>query len=293
MSAQMSLLDLLPGETPTVSLRCQRWTGRRMAWQLADPDARFDARRYEVLEIPDDTTAKAYVLANHYSGAYVNALRRFGLYRAGVLVGVAVYSLPVTSAVLTCVLPDLAPGVESMELGRLVLDEAEPGNTESWFVARCHEILAADGVRGIVSCADPVPRELPDGTVVAPGHVGWIYQALNGAYTGRTAVRTLWMLPDGTIVSEKAKQKIRSQERGHDYAERQLVRWGAEPMRAGESPKEWLKRARYQARVTLLRHRGCHRYVFALGTRAERRGLRIARAGLAYPKSTDRGLVTA
>ncbi len=289
MLAVDSLKDVRPGEMPTVSRRCQRWNGRRLAWHLADPAERFDAGRYEVRELADDTTPKAYIVRHHYSGSFPNALRRFGLYHrlSGRLVGVAVFSLPVTGSVLTCVLPDLAPGVESMELGRLVLDEAEPGNTESWFVARCHEQLAAVGVRGVLSCADPVRRMLGDGTVTAPGHVGFLYQALNGVYAGRTTARTLWMLPDGTIVSDKAKQKIRDQDQGHDYAERLLIRWGARPMRAGENPKQWLKQAGHDAKVTLFRHHGCHRYVFTLGSRTERRNVHVRTTPLRYPKAAD------
>ncbi len=285
---QYSLLDLLPGETPTLSRRCQRWTGRTMAWQLADPERRFDARRYTVRLVEDDATAKRYVTANHYSGSYVSALWRFGLYRDGQLVGIAVFSNPGGGpAVLTSVLPELTPCVESMELGRFFLAQDEPGNTESWFLARCLDYLTMVGVRAVVSFADPMPRQMHDGTIVAPGHVGWIYQATNALYTGRSVARTLWLLPDGTVLNETAKQKIRDQKQGHRYAEKMLIRWGAQPMRAGQDPKMWLRQAGYDAGVRLFRHYGCHRYVFLLGTRRERRDVLVAPSPAAYPKQRD------
>jgi hypothetical protein len=32
-----------------------------------------------------------------------------------------------------------------------------PANGESWFLARCWEMAARQGVRGVVSFSDPVP----------------------------------------------------------------------------------------------------------------------------------------
>lgn len=266
------------------SSTCQRWTGRRQSWRpVGEP---FHPGRYEVRPIADDTTARNFVIANHYSGSYVSALHRFGLYHAARLVGVAVYSSPTSNAVLTCVLPDLRPHVESVELGRFVLEDAVPGNGESWFLARCHEQLQAAGVAGVVSFADPIPRQLPTGEQVAPGHVGTIYQASNAVYTGRGCPRTLWVLPDATIMNGKALQKIRDQDQGHGYAERLLQRWGASPMLPGEDPKLWLRKAKADAGVRTFRHPGNHRYVFRLGRHA-RRHVRVALPAQTYPKHAD------
>ncbi|MFM9616276.1 hypothetical protein ACKI18_48310, partial [Streptomyces niveiscabiei] len=66
---------------------------------------------------------------------------------------------------------------ESVELGRLVLTDAVPSNGESWFVARCFERLAAEGVVGIISHSDPVPRTTSTGDVTFVGHFGCVYQA--------------------------------------------------------------------------------------------------------------------
>jgi hypothetical protein len=271
---------------------CQRWRGRRQTWQPAGEV--FNPRGYAVLPIADDNTASGYVLANHYSGSYVSALHRFGLYRGDLLVGVAVYSNPVTSKVLTKVFPELLPARESVELGRFVLDQDVPGNAESWTLARCHEYLTAAGVAGVVSFADPTPRRLADGTVITPGHIGVIYQATNAVYTGRGSARSLWVLPNGTVMNGKALQKIRDQDCGHEYAEQMLTRWGARPMYPGEDPRVWLREAKTAAGVTMFQHPGNHRYVFVLGaTRTARRAVKIALPALPYPKHREtRELVT-
>jgi hypothetical protein len=54
---------------------------------------------------------------------------------------------------------------------RFVLLDECPGNSESWFLARCFDALLDDGVRGVVSFADPVPRRTASGQLVMPGHV--------------------------------------------------------------------------------------------------------------------------
>jgi hypothetical protein len=267
---------------------CQRWAAGREVWAPALTGERFDPRRYTVEPIGSDRTAEAFVVANHYSGSYVAAVHRFGLYAAGVLVGVAVYSNPATDLVLTNVFPDLTPFRESTELGRFVLLDAVPGNAESWFLARCHEQLAARGVAGVVSFADPVPRRDRAGMLVTPGHVGTIYQASNALYTGRSCARSLWVLPGGTVVNGQALQKIREQKRGHRYAEEQLTAAGARPMAAGEDPRAWLAEAKAACGVRTFRHPGLHRFAFALGRNARaRRSVRIALDAQPYPKHRE------
>lgn len=263
----MSLI--IPGQGELFELgdgMCQRWTDRRDSYQPSHPDGFFNPRGYEVKSIDDDTTPKAYIVQHHYSGSYVSALHRFGLYRDGALVGVAVYSTPGGGdQVLTCVFPELRPSVESVELGRLVLADDVAGNAETWFLARCHEMLTARGVVGIVSFSDPVPRRLPSGVLVMPGHVGIIYQAMNAIYTGTATRRTVWILPDGTVMNGVALQKIRQRKRGHRYAEQILIDWGMRPMGDGEDPCDWLAEAKAVCRVRTHRHPGNHQYVWVLG----------------------------
>ncbi|MFF8632456.1 Mom family adenine methylcarbamoylation protein [Streptomyces werraensis] len=153
--------------------------------------------------IPDEQPGKAFVLAHHYSRSYPAVKVQFGLYDTvdgeRRLSGVAVFGVPVNTAVLTKPLPELRPFTESVECSRFVLLDECPGNAESWFLARCFDRLLADGVRGVVSFADPVPRRTASGLLVMPGHVGTIYAATNAVYTGRATARTVKLLPDGTV----------------------------------------------------------------------------------------------
>jgi hypothetical protein len=251
----------------------QRWRDRRGVYRPAGEV--IVASHYEVASIPDDRTARAFVEQHHYSASYPAARFRFGLYWGGLLVGVAVFSHPMQAKVLDALPCD--PG-EGVELGRLVLLDRVPANAESWTVARCFELLHRDGIRGVVSFSDPVRRVSLDGRVALPGHCGTVYQSLNAVYSGRGTARTLHLLPDGSVLSERAMSKIRSQERGHVYAEQILVRSGATP-RGAEDPRAWL--ATWLPRLTrTLRHPGNHRYLFGLDRRVRRR----LPPSLPYPK---------
>jgi hypothetical protein len=267
---------------------CQRWgPGRVQSWRRP-ADGGFDAARYGVAAL-DEAAAKAFVTGRHYSGSYPAARLRYGLYdlASGTpeLAGAAVLSVPASRAVLTSVFPDLEPYAESLELGRFVLDDSVAANGESWFLAEVRRLAALAGVRGAVSFSDQVPRTTAAGQVVKPGHLGGIYQASNAFYTGLGTPRTLTLLPGGTVFSARAASKIRQQDRGHEYAERQLIAAGARPPRAGEQPAEWLAAALDGIGATRIRHPGCHRYAFTLGTtRRARAAVRVAPAVLPYPK---------
>jgi hypothetical protein len=159
---------------------------------------------------------------------------------------------------------------------------------ESWFLARCFDELAARGVRGIVSFADPVPRRTAGGAVICPGHVGTIYQATNAIYTGRGTARTIIVLPDGTTLNDRAIQKVRRQERGHLYVEQRRCALGAPAPRAFEPPTLWLTGALATLGARRLRHRGCHRYCHVLGpTRRARTQVRVAITPRTFPKQAD------
>jgi hypothetical protein len=265
----------------------QRWYKRLGSWR--DESEIIDTRAHEVAEIPDDNTAKAFVEEHHYSGTYPAARERFGLYRGEALVGVAVFSHPPNEAVLRKLPCERMSGIE---LGRFVLLSDVPGNGESWFLARCFEQLRGKGIEALVSHSDPLPRRNTDGALVLPGHVGNIYQATNAIYGGRTKARAMWLLPDGTCFSERAMSKIRTRDRGYRYAIDQLVRHGAErPLDIGIDLAAWM-RVSLHVVARRVKHRGNHRYFWALDRR-----LRKAVAALAivdengdpvkYPKQLD------
>jgi hypothetical protein len=142
----------------------------------------------------------------------------------------------------------------------------------------------------VVSHSDPQSRRRLDDALVKPGHIGTIYQASNAVYAGRTGARTYALLPDGTLLSGRTAQKIRAQERGPRYAEQQLVRLGARPMRAGENPASWLVRA--------LDYVGSRRYDISVITATCSGSDPLGRASpslfpaRAYPKAADPEPVT-
>lgn len=254
----------------------QRWRNHRANYRPIGEV--INTAHYEVAFIRDDRTAKHFVVQHHYAASYPAARYRFGLYWGGLLVGVAVFSVPANDKVLAC-LPG-AP-LENVELGRLVLLDRVPANAETWMLARCFEHLRREGLVGVVSFSDPMPRSRIDGTVVFGGHVGGIYQAGNGIYLGRGTARTLRLLPDGNVMSDRAIQKIRSGERGWQYAAALLERHGAARLIEGADARAWL--ADWMPRLTRpLRHPGNYKYAWTL----QKRDRKHLPKSLAYPKFT-------
>lgn len=258
----------------------QRWHGGRASYRpKGEP---IDTSRYEVAAIDGkgaDNIARNFIEREHYSASMPAARERFGLYRGGALVGCVVFSHPAQDAVLAC-LP--CPKDEAVELGRLVLLEDVPANGESWFVARTFEVMRARGYTGVVSFADPIARSSIDGEQVKPGHVGLIYQASNAIYAGIATARTLRLLPDGRVFSERARSKIRKRETGWQYAVEQLVAAGAEPPEQADAASlaAWLKSALDKV-TRKLKHGGNHRYLFPLTPQVRRH---IYGPFLPYPK---------
>lgn len=253
----------------------QRWLLREHSFR---PDEAIRTVDYDVAEIADDTTPKGFVLEHHYSGTFPAARFRFGLYRHGALQGVAVFGIPVRKEVLK----PLPWGIDlATELSRFVLLDEVPGNGETWFLGHCFRLLRGNGQRGVVSFSDPMPRTRRDGERVFPGHVGRIYQAHNAIYVGRGRARTLRILDDGTVFSDRAATKIISRAKGWRYAAGILERRGAEPLGDGDS-RAWLER--WVALLTRpLKHRGNHKYAWAL----DRTGRKSLPAPRAYPKELD------
>lgn len=271
----------------------QRWEEGQSRWRPSGEVIRTS--EYEVAEIPDDETAKAFVKTHHYAGDYPAARFRFGLYRHGVLVGVAVFSHPVNDRTLTNVFPVYAR--EATELGRFVLLDEVPGNGETWFLARCFDALRRKeivdkqgnelrGILGVVSFSDPMPRATLEGRIVLPGHWGCIYQALSGTYLGRADGRKLHLLPDGRVFNHRTEQKIRKGEQGWRGGVEELQGYGAGPL--DDEPSVWL--GRWLPQITRpLKHHGNHKYAWALNKHmrpALARAQEEAQAP-AYPKTTD------
>jgi hypothetical protein len=243
----------------------QRWKrGRALYRPVGEPIRTVE---FSVESIPDDATAKAFVLEHHYSGSYPAARERFGLYWRGALVGVAVFSVPQNQRAL-----DVLPaGRESgVELGRLILADAVPANGETWFLARCFELLRRLGYTGVISFSDPVARRAADGDIVFGGHIGTIYQAHNAVYLGTTKPERKRMLADGTVIPGRSLAKIRKRDQGWRYSVERLVSYGADGLGEHEDARAWLER--WLPLLTRpLQHTGNHKYVWALLPRDRRR----------------------
>lgn len=202
---------------------CQRWSERRGSYRPAREVV--DLRRYEVVKDATDALTKDFVVRHHYSGSFPSARFRFRVVDVDTeqTVGAIVYSHPTNDAVFSGL-----PGErgQQVELGRLVLIDEVPANAETAFVAESmRRIHREDGVESVISFSDPVARTDVGGRMVMPGHIGTVYQGLNGWFTGRATGRTLSLLPDGSVLSPRAIQKVRSRERG------QQVRGAADPCR--------------------------------------------------------------
>jgi hypothetical protein len=251
----------------------QRWRSRRSCYR---PNGEvICTREYEIAAISRDGEAREFIEEHHYSRSYPAARFRFGLYRHGELTGVAVFSHPCNDAVLTTVFR--CPVLAAVELGRFVLLDDVPANGETWFLARCFELLKHADLIGVVSFSDPVPRRSVSGQIIHPGHVGTIYQAFNGRYLGRGASRTILLLPDGSVLNSRTVQKIRRLERGWKYAAALLEKFGADPL--NDDPNLWLDRW-LPALTRRLRHPGNHKYAWPL-QKSARKWLPLS---LPYPK---------
>jgi hypothetical protein len=59
---------------------------------------------------------------------------------------------------------------------------------------------------------------------------------------------------------------------------------GARPLRAGQNPASWLAGALADVHARKIRHPGCHRYAFPLGTGRQHAAVTIAPRSAPYPK---------
>lgn len=244
----------------------QRWRERRQKWVSARDD--FNPGEFRVDIIPE-RQAKAFVIENHYSGTYPAARLACGLFRnRGIraeLAGACVFSVPMNNASF----PKYLGSNEGAELGRLVLLDDVGNNGESWFVARAFRLLRTEkpDISGVISYSDPMPRHTIDGQLVTPGHVGYVYQGLNAKYAGQQRKRSLILAPNGTVLSERALSKVRNEERGWQYAMRQIIVSGGAERLPGEDLRSWLSRS--IENFPRIRHPGNHLYLWGFSPQAK------------------------
>ena len=256
----------------------QRWNHGRASYR--PPRETIRKTDYDVALIPDDTTARAFVVQHHYSRSVPAMRYRVGLYRHGRLVGVAIFSHPCSDAVLTNIFP-VSP-LEAVELGRFVLTDDEPGNAESFFLGRAFALIARQGIRGVVSFADPFPRTDLTGNSVLIGHTGTIYQAHNGIYLGRATPRTLHLLLDGRVLTIAASQRFAVVNVAGTLPPSNSRPSDSPHLRPGRRIAPWLRHA-LDTVTRRVRQPGCHKYAWPLA-HALRHSLPPS---LPYPKHPD------
>lgn len=279
MGANQTMIQHIPGN--------QRWRKGRASYR--PPREVIDPRRFGV-EIISEATAKRYITENHYSRSMPPARLCVGLMRTTKaacrpeLVGAAVFSVPITGAVIS-----RWTGVEpaaGVELGRFCLDDSVEGNGESFCLARAFRILAAElpEVHAIVSFSDPMQRLTAAGQIAMPGHVGAAYQSTSARHVGRSRPRTLLFDTDGRVVSERALTKLRNDESGAKYAYAQLTAAGAPRRRMGESGRDYVTRAINEGPFRRVKHPGNLCYIWASPS-APRHVQAHFPPALAYPKA--------
>lgn len=248
---------------------CQRWRSRRVSYRPAGEP--FDPRRHAVVRV-DEREAKAFVQRHHYSHSWPACRLTVGLMRRGrsqyELAGVAAFSVPMTNAVLRAHLD--ASMNNGIELGRFVLLDEVEANSESWFASRARRVLRdALSIERVLAFCDPIERTSVDGRVVKRGHHGTVYRATNARFGGRAGARTLALLPNGTVLSDRAQSKLRQEERGIEYVCRQIADAGGPERAVHETGPAFLERVRASGTLRRFRHPG--NLVFTWGVSAGRR----------------------
>lgn len=125
-----------------------------------------------------------FVLNKHYAGRLPSISYAFGYFEDDELKGVLTVGKPASNNLCRGLAGDKwSPHV--YELNRLIVDGESHDNALSFFVGKAMKLLANTDIV-LVSYADE-----------GMGHHGYIYQATNWLYTGKTASRTDKYVPGG------------------------------------------------------------------------------------------------
>ena len=130
----------------------------------------------EVRKIEYDDT-KSFILKKHYAQRMPPISFAFGVFIEDELRGVCTFGKPASPTLCTGICGE-EHKASVYELNRLVVDDGLPKNTLSRFVSKCLKQLKEQDLI-VVSFADE-----------GKGHHGYIYQATNWLYTGKTKQRT-------------------------------------------------------------------------------------------------------
>lgn len=162
--------------------------------------------RFDVL---DKNEAQRLMVANHYLHRRTNIINSFGIFRGEECVGAVTFGAP-PSRHLQVGMCRANPNMV-IELNRLWVADAEPRNTESWFVAQALRLLPC---RIVVSYADSAHK-----------HSGFIYRALNFYFAGLTDMDRKTPRYDYIVPGKHSRSAFRSGDGANAVKIRRLPKW--------------------------------------------------------------------
>jgi hypothetical protein len=127
--------------------------------------------KYKITSI-DSYLTHDWLLHKHYAKRIPSIIYSFGLYEENILKGVCTFGMPPSSTLAESICGEKYKKYV-LELNRLVISEVEDKNVLSYFVSNAINFLPNPSI--IVSFSDE-----------NMGHFGYIYQACNFIYTGKT-----------------------------------------------------------------------------------------------------------
>tara|TARA_R110000737_G_scaffold86681_2_gene119382 strand:+ start:3222 stop:4526 length:1305 start_codon:yes stop_codon:yes gene_type:complete len=137
---------------------------------------------YKVSSIKKDLTYE-WILKKHYSGRLPSICFSFGLFKDNILVGVITFGMPPSMPLAESIAGKKYSNLV-LELNRLVTNDNLDKNALSYFVSKSISKLPKPII--IVSFSDN-----------NMSHNGYIYQATNFIYTGKTANNSMYIDKDG------------------------------------------------------------------------------------------------
>lgn len=152
-------------------------------------EIQFNKKDWRIEPIPKEQTYE-WLLNKHYAKRIPPIMESFGLYdKNKTLQGVCTFSMPTRMYNNgDNIFENLS--IDTMELNRLVVNEGLGKNVLSYFVSWCLKLLPQP--KCIVSYAD-----------FNNGHHGYIYQATNWIFTGKTNPRAKFIDVNGKDVHER------------------------------------------------------------------------------------------
>lgn len=147
-------------------------------------------REMVVREIPAKF-ARGYIAKNHYSKTFPDStMFCFAGYLGDKIAGIITYGMGTSVNQYTSVFADIQKG-EYLELTRLWSADTMPRNTESKIISESMKQLPKK-IKLIVTFADP-----------SQGHIGYIYQATNALYIGKSMGGTMLITKEGIVKHQR------------------------------------------------------------------------------------------